>query len=109
MSAPTTVTGPAGLRLLIGEQLRFRLLALAARAAPSSHTPPRTPIGRWSSQAPESAPSGRSAPDLAPAETPAGYRSNPAPPLRVPGGQPVPSPAGAEHAEVAGTDRMGIP
>jgi hypothetical protein len=46
---------------LTDEQSRFRLLTLAAYTAPKSPAP-RSPIGRWSSDAPESAPSGRSAP-----------------------------------------------
>ncbi len=85
--------------VLTDEHLRFRLVALAERAAPRSHAP-KSPIGRWLSDAPESAPGGRSAPDPAPHETPAGYRSNR--PLPVPGGQPVSSPVHAEHADLAG-------
>ncbi|MGH3823347.1 MAG: hypothetical protein ACRDRA_11045 [Pseudonocardiaceae bacterium] len=43
--------------VLTEEQLRFRLLALAQCAAP-----PRSPAGRWSSKAPDSAPGGQPAP-----------------------------------------------
>jgi len=47
---------------LTDDQLRDRLIALAVCAAPRSHAPSRSPIGRWLSDAPESAPGGRSAP-----------------------------------------------
>jgi hypothetical protein len=46
---------------LTDEQLLFRLFTLAAHTAPKSPAP-RSPIGRWSSDTPELAPSGRSAP-----------------------------------------------
>lgn len=38
--------------LLTDEQLRFRLLALAQCARSRPHAPPRSPAGRWSSEAP---------------------------------------------------------
>jgi hypothetical protein len=76
---------------LTDEQLRLRLRALAVRAAPRSATVPKPPIGRWLSEAPESAPGGRSAPDPAPL-TPASHRPDPTPPREVPGDQPVPPP-----------------
>src|SRR5262249_5456369 len=65
--------------VLTDEQLRFRLLVLAACAAPRLPAAPRSPIGRWSSlDAPESsAPGGRSGLDPAVPMSPAGYRSNP--------------------------------
>jgi hypothetical protein len=85
---------------LTDEQRRFRLRALAACAAPWSPAP-RSPIGRWWSEAPDSAPSGRSAPDPAPRTTPAGYQSN----RPVPGGQPVPPPTGADQANLPGSSR----
>jgi hypothetical protein len=47
---------------LTDEQLRFRLLALAAYAAPRSHIPSRPPAGRWLSETPDSAPGGQPAP-----------------------------------------------
>jgi hypothetical protein len=37
---------------LTNEQLRFRLLTLAAYAAPRSHVPSRSPAGRWLSETP---------------------------------------------------------
>lgn len=46
---------------LTDEQLRFRLLTLAGHTASKSPAS-RSPIGRWSSDTPESAPSGRLAP-----------------------------------------------
>ncbi len=44
---------------LTEEQLRFRLLALAERATLRSLPVPRSPAGRWSSKAPDSAPGGQ--------------------------------------------------
>jgi hypothetical protein len=47
---------------LIDEQLRFRLLALAACATPHFPVPSRSPAGRWLSETPDSAPGGQPAP-----------------------------------------------
>ena len=48
--------------VLTEEQLRFRLLALAAYATPRSPAVPPIPAGRRSNQAPDSAPGGQPAP-----------------------------------------------
>jgi hypothetical protein len=50
------------------DQLRLRLRALAVRGTPRSHALPRSPAGRWSSEAPDSAPSGQPVPYSADAE-----------------------------------------
>jgi hypothetical protein len=83
---------------LTDEQLWFRLRALAGCAAPRSAAA-RSPIGRRSSlDAPDSALGGWSDPDPRSPMIPAGYRSN----RPVPGVQPVPPLAGADHADLAG-------
>ena len=55
---------------LTDEQLRFRLLALAACATTRSHVPSRSPAGRWLSETPDSAPSGQPAPHNTTASAP---------------------------------------
>ena len=81
--------------MLTGQQLRCRLLALPECAALRPSAAPRSPIGRWLSEAPDSAPGGRSAP------VPRRPGWLPVEP-RVPGSQPVLPPApDAHHARYA--------
>ncbi|MDQ3764252.1 MAG: hypothetical protein M3460_22530 [Actinomycetota bacterium] len=47
---------------LTEQQLRFRLLTLVECATPRSSAASQSPADRWSSQVPDSAPSGQSAP-----------------------------------------------